>query len=290
VAEGDLARDLTPVPREGGGWAFDLPRAWDFLLPSGGVLMSASLRAAEAELAAPELRLISASTVFCTPIQPGRLDAEVAVLRRGGSATQVRIALRGAGADQAGLETLATYARVRPGPDVTGVRFPDVPMPDQAPDIVDDAANNPHRHVPFFRNFECRLARGDRFWMRGWQAGPARYARWFRYLAPPRDGGGVLARTAYPPIVDTMPPALFQAIGPGGYRFYAPSLDLTVHVVDDTTSEWLLVSVLARRALAGTAIAEVEVWDDRRRLVAHGTQSMYLRTIAGDPPQGIVAP
>jgi len=286
--KGDLARDLTPTPRPGGGWSFELSRAWDFLLPSGGVLMSASLRAAEAELAAPELRLVSASTIFCTPIQPGQLDADVTVLRRGMTATQVRVALRNAAADEPGLETLATYGVARPGPDVLGVRFPDVPMPADCDDIVDDAARNPHGHISFFRNFECRLAAGDRFWRPGWEAGPARYARWFRFHAPPRDGG--LARYAHPALVDTMPPALYQAVGPGPYRFYAPSLDLTVHVVDDTAAEWLLVYVRARRALDGIAIAEAEVWDDAKRLVAYGTQSMYLRTLGGDPPKGVIAP
>lgn len=285
----DLAQELTPEPDDG-RWRFELSKAWDFLLPSGGVLASASLRAAEAELAEPELRLVSSSTIFCTPIAPGRLDAEVTILRRGGNAAQVRIALRNAEAGEPGLETLATFARVRPGPDVLGATFPDVPGPAECADLVDEAGNNPHRRAPFFANFEARLAAGDRFWIPGWQAGPARYGRWFRYLVPPRAEGNKIARFAYPPIIDTMPPALFQAIGPGPYRFFAPSLDLTCHVVDDTDREWLLVSVLARRALAGTAIAEVEVWDDTRRLVAYGTQTMYLRTITGDPPQGIIAP
>jgi acyl-CoA thioesterase len=284
----DLAQELTPQPDDG-RWTFELSKAWDFLLPSGGVLASASLRAAEAELAEPDLRLLSSSTIFCTPIAPGRLDAEVTILRRGGNAAQVRIALRNAEAGESGLETLATFARVRPGPDVLGAKFPAVPGPEDCADLVDDAGNNPHKRAPFFANFEARLASGDRFWIPGWKAGPARYARWFRYLVPPR-ADGTLARFAYPPIIDTMPPALFQAIGPGPYRFFAPSLDLTCHVVDDTDREWLLVSVLARRALGGTAIAEVEVWDDTRRLVAYGTQTMYLRTITGDPPQGIVAP
>jgi acyl-coenzyme A thioesterase PaaI-like protein len=286
----DLARELTPQPDDG-RWTFDLSKAWDFLLPSGGVLASASLRAAEAELDEPALRLVSSSTIFCTPIAPGRLDAEVTILRRGGNAAQVRIALRNAEAGEPGLETLATFARARPGPDVLGARFPDVPLPADCADLVDDAApNNPHKRAPFFGNFEARLASGSRFWIPGWQGGAARYARWFRYLVSPRGIDNKIARFAFPPIIDTMPPALFQALGPSPYRFYAPSLDLTCHIVDDTERDWLLVSAFARRAAGGTAIAEVEVWDDTRRLVAYGTQTMYLRTITGDPPQGIVAP
>jgi acyl-CoA thioesterase len=81
-----------------------------------------------------------------------------------------------------------------------------------------------------------------------------------------------------------MPTSLLEAIGPSSYRFYAPSLDLTLHFVDDTEREWLLVSAYCRRARAGWAIAEVEVWDDSRRLVAYGTQAMYLHNLGGEPP------
>jgi len=287
----DLAADTAPVRGDGpGAWTVELGNAWDFLLPSGGVLLTAALRCAAAELAEPELRLISASTVFCTPLQPGRLAADVAILRRGGTAAQVRTSLRSAGGVEPGLETIATFAREREGPDVRGAHFPDVPLPDDCEDIKDGAPGNAHDKVRFFANIDCRLARGSRFWKPGWQAGPARYARWFRYQVPVRDGAGRLERWAHPPIADTMPAALAQAIGPSSYRYFAPSLDLTVHVVDDTDREWLLSSVYLRRARAGIATAEVEIWDDTRRLVAYGTQTMYLRNLAGTPPSGVVAP
>jgi acyl-CoA thioesterase len=287
----DLARDLAPVRGDAPGeWIVELGDQWDFLLPSGGVLTAASLRAAAAELDEPELRLVSSSTVFCTPIQPGRLACEVSILRRGGTAAQVRTALRNTAADEPGLETIATFAREREGPDVRGAHFPDVPMPDACDDVQDGAPGNAHGKVRFFRNFECRLARGARFWVPGWQAGPARYARWFRYRAPVRDAAGRLERWAHPPIADTMPAALAQAIGPSTYRYFAPSLDLTVHVVDDTDRDWLLASSYLRRARGGIATAEVEIWDDTRRLVAYGTQTMFLRNLAGTPPSGVVAP
>lgn len=287
---GDLLADTAPVRGDAGTWRITLPRSWDFLMPSGGVLMTATLRAAAAELEAPELRLVSASTVFATPLQHGDLDAAVTVLRKGNAVAQVRIGLRNAGSTEPGLETIATFARDREGPDVLGAAFPDVPMPADCADLLDDAPNNAHRKLAFFANFECRLAHGAKFWLPGWEAGAARYARWFRYKVPPRDAAGRLDRLAHPPIADTMPPALAQALGPSPYRFYAPSLDLTIHVLDDTQAEWVLVSAYLRRARAGYATAEVELWDDARRLLAYGTQTMYLKTIAGTPPTGVIAP
>ncbi|MCB9559272.1 MAG: thioesterase family protein [Kofleriaceae bacterium] len=298
---GDLGRDTAAVARPapgdaaaggggGGGWTIDLPDTWDYQLPSGGVLQTASLRAAVAELGDADLRLVSCATIFCTPVAPGRLDADVTVLRRGGSVAQVRVAVRARDAVEPGLETVATFARDRVGPDVVGARPLAVPRPAACPPLVEDDGPGAARLPRFFRNFDCRLAAGDRFWDPGWTAGPARSLRWYRYRVPPRDAAGRLDRLALPPVIDIMPPALVQAIGPGGYRFFAPSLDLTVHVVDDTDREWLLIAAYARRARAGYAIAEVEVWDDADRLLAYGTQCMYIRGLAGTPPTGVVAP
>jgi acyl-CoA thioesterase len=263
-----------------------LPDHWDYLMPSGGAVMSCALRAAEAHLAEPLLRLASATTVFATPIHPGPLVADVHVIRRGGSTAQVRVALHHAQAQppEPGLELIATFCRDRRGPDVIGVAFPSVLSVADASSVDDAAPNNPHNRFRFYQQLDCKLADGEPFWQPDFNAGPARYARWLRYKIPQRDAEGRLDRLAVPPLIDTMPTALHRAIGPGPYRFFAPSLDLTVYTVDDTTREWLLVAVTLRRARAGWAIAEADVWDDEGRFVAHGAQAMYLHSLSGDPP------
>jgi acyl-coenzyme A thioesterase PaaI-like protein len=94
-------RDLTSRHRRsrrlGGGAAAgttaDLPHAWDFRTPSGGVLMTVAMRAMQAELDDPALRPISANTHFCSPVPAGPLEVRVEVLRRGNVAAQVRAAL-----------------------------------------------------------------------------------------------------------------------------------------------------------------------------------------------------
>ncbi|MBX3162493.1 MAG: thioesterase family protein [Deltaproteobacteria bacterium] len=300
----DLAADtaVRADPDHPHRYHLTLPDHWDYLMPSGGVVMTCALRAAEAALGSPVHRLASATTIFCAPLRSGPLVADVAVLRRGGSTAQVRVALRnvpaenkpapgeggeaGSGAaDDAGLELLVTFCRDRKGPDVIGAAFPSTVRPlADAPDALDDSANNPHTRLRFYHQLDCRIADGDRWWAGGLAAGPARYARWLRYKVPQRDAEGRLDRLALPPLIDTMPTALHRAIGPGGYRFYAPSLDLTTHVVDDTRREWLLVAATVRRARAGWAIAEAEVWDDEGRFLAFGTQAMYLHGLSGEPP------
>jgi acyl-CoA thioesterase len=291
----DLTSDtaVRPDPDVPGRFHVTLPNHWDYLLPSGGVVMTCALRAAEAELArtgedGPALRFGSATTIFCAPMHPGKLVADVTVLRRGGATAQLRVAVKHAeppvDADNSGLELVATFLRDRKGPDVIGVPFPAVKRLADALPVEDDASNNPHARFRFYHQLDCKIADGDRYWQKGLVEGPARYARWMRYKVPQRDAEGRLDRLAIPPLVDTMPTALHRAIGAVGYRFYAPSLDLTTYVVDDTQREWLLVAVTSRRARGGWAIADAEVWDDEGRFIAYGTQAMYLHNLSGEPP------
>ncbi len=289
----DLAVDtaVLPDPETPGRYHLTLPDHWDYLLPSGGAVMTCALRAAEAAIGEPLLRLASATAIFCTPIHPGKLVADVTVLRRGGSTAQVRVWLRhgapppGIPADEnVGLEVTATFCRDRRGPDVTAVAFPEVRALADAPPAEDAAPNNPHGRYRFYHQLDCRIADGDRFWTTDWTAGPARYACWMRYRVPQRDAHGRLDRLAIPPLIDTMPTALHRAIGPGGYRYFAPSLDLTTYFVDDTTREWLLVAVTLRRARMGWAVADADIWDDEGRLIAHGAQAMYIQNVSGEPP------
>lgn len=280
----DLAADTEPTALGGGRYRLELSSRWNFALPSGGVLTTAALRAAARELADDGLRMTSATAIFCTPIPPGALELDVAVLRRGGSAAQIRTTARAGGGADVGFEVTATFCRDRRGPDVRGARSPIVPPPDACPSVLDDHPSNPHPKSTFFAQVDCRVARGDRFWLKGWHAGPARYARWFRYRAPQRDAAGLFDRLALAPLADTMPPALVQAIGPGDYRFYAPSCDLTLHVIDDTDREWVLVAIYARRARAGWAVAEAELWDDTGRFLGCATQTMYISSLRGEPP------
>lgn len=284
----DLAADtaVRADPDTPGRYHITLSDHWDYLLPSGGAVMTCALRAAEAHLADPALRLASATTIFATPIHPGPLIADVHVIRRGGSTAQVRVALHHTQAKppEPGLELVATFCKDRRGPDVIGVAFPNVRSVTDALPVDDGAANNPHTRFRIYQQLDCKLADGEPFWQPDFAAGPARYARWLRFKVPQRDAEGRLDRLALPPLIDTMPTALHRAIGPGGYRFYAPSLDLTVYSVDDTLREWLLVSVTVRRARAGWAIADAEVWDDEGRFIAYGAQAMYLHSLSGDPP------
>jgi len=275
----DLARDtaVTKLAVAPGWYTAELSHAWDFRTPSGGTLMTVAMRAMQEELGDLQLRPLSANTHFCSPVPAGPLEVRVEVLRHGGAAAQVRAQLSSTAMPGPGLEVSATFARERDGFELIDTDPPAVPPPDACPSIDALALAPPRIRPPFFHNLETRLAYGQPWFGTDWQPGPARIGRWFRYRIPQRLADGRFDPLAIPPIADTMPPALIQKLGPHHPPFSAPSLDLTVHFLEPTTSQWLLTSVHARWARGGYASADVEIWDDQRRLIAFATQTMLIR-------------
>jgi acyl-CoA thioesterase len=278
-AAADLSVDtaVTRVPAVPGCYTASLTDRWSYAAPSGGVLMTMALRAMQEELADPDLRVVSATAIFCSRILEGPMHIQVNVLRHGGAAAQVRAALAQAATPGPGLEVIATFARHRDGPDMIDAVFPAVPSPKDAAPYLEDTLRALKMRLPFLQNFEGRLAKGYPSWEPGWPAGPAEFAQWFRYLKPQKLASGALDPLAIPPIADTMPGAIRMKLGPTYPPFIAPSLDLTVHFLDDTSSDWLLVSTRSRRASAGYATAEAEIWGADGKLAAIATQTMMLR-------------
>jgi len=284
----DLAADtaVTRLRVAPGWYTANVPSAWNFRTPSGGVLMTVAMRAMQEELGDPGLRPISANTHFCSPVPAGPLEVRVEVLRHGGAAAQLRAQLSSTSMPGPGLEISATFGRDRDGIDLIDTEPPDVLPPDEAPELEMLIGTVRDSRPAIFANFDTRLVLGAPWWESDWTPGPAQLARWFRYKVPQRRADGSLDPFALPPIADTMPPALMQKLGPNHEPFHAPSLDLTVHFLEDTDAEWLLVNVHARRARAGYATASAEIWDDRRRLLAFATQTMMLRRVVGpDAPR-----
>lgn len=288
----DLARDtaVEPVPKVPGHYLAKLPDHWNYVNPSGGVLMTIGLRAMERELSgsvqrgvelpghASGLQLLSATTVFCQPVAAGDVGIEVVVLRRGDTAAQARARVWSFARPGPGLEVVATFVTEREGPEMHGVKMPEVPKPEAS----EHASSRSQRAAPFnfYRNVELSLALGAPIWRTsGWQAGPAHAAFWYRYRTPQRDANGELDPLALPPLADTMPPALRCGLGPDVPQMMMPSLDLTVYFLGKTRSEWILVESFSERARAGFAVASANLWSEDGQLVARASQTMTLRTL-----------
>ena len=275
----DLAAD-TAVERVGPGrFATQLPGSWDYLLPSGGVLMTLGLRAIAAEIGDAGMRPLSATTIFCAPVPAGPVEVVVTILRAGKVATQARAAMFAGG--ELCLEIQATFGRDRAVVEMSMHKAPVVADPERLP-MIDPAGQS--FTPPFIKNFDHRRAIGSVWWKaEQWVPGD-RSGYWYRYLRPQKLADGRLDPLCLPPLIDTMPPALCAMIGPDALAFLAPSLDLTVHFLADTTSEWLLTHAHCRDARGGYATADIEIWDESRRLIAYGTQVMILRRRTSLPP------
>ena len=98
---------------------------------------------------------------------------------------------------------------------------------------------------------------------------------------------GELDPLALVTLADTMPPSVTQYLGPGAPMFFAPSCDLTVHVLGSTREEWVLVQVTCSAAGDGYASARARIWDRCGALLVEATQLMYFR-VGG--PEGLAAP
>jgi acyl-CoA thioesterase len=263
-----LLEDLAVEALGDGRYDAELTEDWSFFTPGGGVLLALALNAIQRELD-DDLLPLSATTLFWSPIPAGRMSIEVRVLRRSTSFAQASATIAG------GLEVLATFGRQRDGyPDVVETMMPDVPHHS----ALAPPPEHPRLRMRFFDNFEHRIAYGHLAFEPGWEPGPARYARWIRYREAPRASDGSIDLLAYAPIVDLMPPSLVHKVGPKHANFYAPSLDLTLHFFEKTDEEWFLLSGLCRRAVGGTASAQIELFDERGKLVAYATQMMMLRS------------
>lgn len=260
-------------------------------LPQGGVVTAIALRAMTAELDDPGQRLRTLHTTFVAKVAHGPVEVEVELLRRGRSMSHLRASVCNTG-DPVGHVTTAVFGGSRRGFDFTDARPPsDLPPPadclsfrDPPPEWVE-----PFETLPFWRHVEGRPALGHPFWEH-YEPDRAERAGWYRFDDPPRRPDGTLDPGALVVLCDFMPGAAGEKLGgsgPGSTPWFAPSVDLTVHLLDDCRSEWVLAHNTARHAGDGYASADMALWDcgpDGRgepRLVAHATQVFLFSFLEG---------
>jgi acyl-CoA thioesterase len=274
---GSFANDVVVSPVGASGYRAALSGDWDLVaVPQGGVIVSLALRAAALELDNPAQTLRSATAVFAGQVTSGALTADVKVLRRGRSATQVLAGVTNEGAES-GATVLAVYGGSRTGPTFVDVAPPEVPPPaacrsyrDPPPPEVE--AFEP---LPFWSRVEGRAALGHPPWEEFDPVG-SDVATWLRFDDPPRLADGSLDPLGLVTLADRMPGCIGERLGHRGPRWFAPSADLTVHLLGPLRTEWVLAHDRARWADDGWASAESYLWDERGVLVAYATQMMLF--------------
>jgi hypothetical protein len=113
----------------------------------------------------------------------------------------------------------------------------------------------------------------------------AERAAWHRFDDPPFLDDGTIDPLSLIVLADTMPGAVGEKVGPNDRNWFAPSVDLSVHVLDECRSPWVLTHNRARYAGDGYASADMALWDcgpdcdQEPRLVVYATQ-LFLFTFA----------
>jgi acyl-CoA thioesterase len=252
------------------------------VVPQGGVVAAIAARAMEAELGTGQL-LRSFHGVFASPVPVGAVDIDVDVIRSGRSMSQVQASVRAAGAD-AGFTALAAFGHERPGFGYTELEMPNVPAPEDCVSYRDPPP--PESGMPdepmfaFWREvIEGRPALGHAPWDMS-ARGAAEVATWFRFEHFPGDEHGQFDRLALLVAADMMPSAVFEKVGTAETGWFAPSVDLTVHLVGVPTGTWMLNHNRAHYAGDGYASAEAALWDAHGptgpTLLAWATQVMFF--------------
>ena len=236
-----------------------------------------TLRAMTAELADSSHRLRTSTTVFAATVPDGDVEIDVEVLRRGRSVSQAQGTVREAIETAPGHRTLAVFGRERDaGFEFTELRMPEAPPPEECSGLPEVRPAPSIYDVPFWRQIQAADVDFHYAWETGWRGGRARGVRWVRYHCAPRLPTGAIDPLAYLPLVDVIPGAAQQWVGPGERHFIAPTLDLTVHFLDLTDDEWMLQVMRMRRATHGYGSGEMELWSRDGRLLAHASQTMFF--------------
>jgi hypothetical protein len=189
--------------------------------------------------------------------------------------------VRNTGRDRGHLTT-AIFGGQREGYAFTDLAPPeDVPPPLDCPSFRDPVpAEVAERFIPmpFWDSVvEGRNVRGHPWW-EDYEPDRAERVVWYRFDEPPFLDDGTVDPLSLVVVADTMPGAVGEKVGRQDRPWFAPSVDLTLHVLDEWRSPWILGHNSARHAGDGYASAEMALWDygpesdEPPRLVAYATQ------------------
>jgi len=276
--------DSTVVTRVGEGrYSATISPSWNLAVAAqGGVVAAIAARAMEAELSTGQ-SLRSFHGLFASPVPVGPVEVEVGVVRSGRSISQMQATIRAV--DAPGRFTaLAAFGHERPGFRYTELEMPRVPRPEECGSYRDPPP--PESGLPtepvfeFWREvIEGRPALGHAPWDAA-ERDAAEVATWIKFEQLPADQNGTFDQLALLVAADMMPAAVFERVGPTERGWFAPSVDLTVHLNGLPTGPWILNHNRAHFADHGYASAEVALWDphtpDGPTLLAWATQVMFF--------------
>ena len=274
--------DTTTVRSRGPGrYEGSIHEDWNLNpMPQGGVVTAVALRAMAEELDDPAQLVRTLHTTFAAQVTDGPVSVTVELLRRGRSMSHLRAEVTNPGAGRGHLTT-GIFGSTRRGFDFTDLEPPsDIPPPLQCPSYRErpPTVTEAFPPMPFWdRLVEGRAVQGHPPW-ETYVPERAERTMWYRFDETPRLDDGTIDPFALVVLADTMPGAVGEKVGSADRSWFAPSVDLTVHLLGHCRSPWVLAHNRARFAGDGYASADMALWDcgedgtDRPRLVAYGTQ------------------
>jgi Acyl-CoA thioesterase C-terminal domain/Acyl-CoA thioesterase N-terminal domain len=266
VAELEVATAVRPVHGSGGRYAAELDPAWRIgTKANGGYLLALVARAALDAAGPDHPHPVAASAHYLAAPRPGPAEIEVAVLRRGRSAVQLRAGLLVGGSRC--VEALVTCGRLPAGgaPYWDGVPVPQLPAEE---DCVPVPPEDPRFPVPMFGEVALRLDPATAGFALGRPAGAGEIRGWARISPQPPDPYALLVA------VDCLPPATFD-LGLAGS--WVPTLELTAHLRALPAAGPLRVRQRARLVAHDRVDEDCDVWDSTGALVASGRQLAAVR-------------
>ncbi len=201
--------------------------------------------------------------------------------------SQLRAEVTNPGAERGHLTT-AIFGSERRGFEFTDLSPPsEVQPPADCPSFRDPLPEGVEGFVQmafWSERVEGRVVSGHAPW-EDYVPDRAERVFWYRFDEPPMLPDDSIDPFALVVLADTMPGAVGERVGRSDRAWFAPSIDLTVHLLDVCRSSWVLAHNRARFAGHGYASADMALWDcgpdgtGRPRLVAYGTQ-LFLFSFA----------
>ena len=272
---GDLGRDTAVEQVDEGRYRANVSKDWEIWGPMGGYVAGIALRAAGAATDKPHPAALSCHYLGVAEFAP--LDIAVTAIRSGRAASSHRVELTQG--DRQILQALVWSVGDVEGQEHDETTAPDVPGPDELPDLVDLLPEDAEPPFPFWENFDAKPLGFEPDWPPGGPR-PAAWQEWLRFV--PRSTFDDEWVDAVRSVILVDLPSWPAANRPHAWRrepFTAPTLDLNVAFHQPATrTEWLLCDGRAPLAANGLFGWTAGVWGPDGRLHASGGgQCLYRR-------------
>lgn len=274
---GDLATDTAVRSLGDGRYEATINRDWEIWGPMGGYVAACALRAAGAST--PEFRPAAFSCHYLSIAEFAPVEIRVTVRKQGRTAVSQRVEVTQD--NRAILDAMVWSVGDVEGLEHDETEPPDLPGPDQLPDIRDLLPDDAGPPFPFWNNLEARPIDFEVDWPPSGPR-PAKWQEWLRFTptATFDDHWADAARVVI--LVDL--PSWPSAHRPHAWKeppFTAPTLDLNVAFHRPTAGrDWLLCDGEAPLSTDGLFGWNARVWSANGQLHASGGGQCLYRRIA----------